>query len=40
VDGALLLDLWDELVLPKYVRTAWESVIQNALNGSVAGLAS
>src|SRR5580698_5010474 len=23
VDGALLLDLWDELVLPRTVRSAW-----------------
>jgi hypothetical protein len=27
VDGALLVDLWDELVLPPYLRTAWESSI-------------
>jgi hypothetical protein len=23
VDGALLADLWDELVLPRAVRSAW-----------------
>jgi hypothetical protein len=28
VDGALLLDLWDELVLPRTVRSAWTPVIQ------------
>jgi transcriptional regulator with XRE-family HTH domain len=27
IDGALLVDLWDELVLPRDVRTAWESLI-------------
>lgn len=27
VDGALLVDLWHELVLPRSVRTAWDSVI-------------
>jgi hypothetical protein len=27
VDGALLLDLWDELVLPRQVRSAWDPVI-------------
>lgn len=28
VDGALLLDLWGELVLPRAVRLAWSPVIQ------------
>jgi hypothetical protein len=28
VDGALLLDLWGELVLPRAVRSAWSPVIQ------------
>lgn len=32
VDGALLVDLWDELVLPRAVRAAWEPVV----NGEVA----
>ncbi|MBM7519683.1 hypothetical protein [Nocardioides nitrophenolicus] len=27
VDGALLVDLWDELVLSATVRQAWESVV-------------
>ena len=28
VDGALLVDLWDDLVLPRAVRSAWAPVIQ------------
>ena len=28
VDGALLFDLWGELVLPRAVRSAWAPVIQ------------
>lgn len=27
VDGALLVDLWSELVLPKRIRTAWRPLI-------------
>lgn len=27
IDGALLVDLWDELVLPVAVRIAWQSVV-------------
>ena len=27
VDGALLVDLWDDLVLPRPVRSAWAPVI-------------
>ncbi|WP_238598393.1 transcriptional regulator [Saccharothrix sp. ALI-22-I] len=27
VDGALLVDLWDELVLPRDIRAAWSSVV-------------
>lgn len=27
VDGVLLVDLWNELVLPTMVRAAWESVL-------------
>ena len=27
IDGVLLVDLWDELVLPVAVRTAWQSVV-------------
>ena len=33
VDGALLVDLWDELVLPRDVRDAWAPVIAAALGG-------
>lgn len=31
IDGALLLDLWGELVLPHDVRSAWAPVISRAL---------
>jgi hypothetical protein len=31
VDGILLLDLWAELVLPKQVRSAWQPMIDAAL---------
>ena len=31
VDGALLVDLWDELVLPRDVRTAWQPLVEEAL---------
>jgi transcriptional regulator with XRE-family HTH domain len=34
VDGALLADLWGELVLPRVVRSAWAPVI--AASGTVA----
>jgi transcriptional regulator with XRE-family HTH domain len=27
IDGVLLVDLWDELVLPAYVRSAWTPLI-------------
>ena len=27
VDGALLVDLWDDLVLPRAVRSAWAPVV-------------
>lgn len=33
VDGALLVDLWDELVLPRAVREAWDPVIRLELEG-------
>ena len=35
VDGALLLDLWDDLVLPRPIRSAWAPVIQ-ASRGTAA----
>jgi transcriptional regulator with XRE-family HTH domain len=28
IDGALLVDLWDELVLPRAIRTAWDAVVR------------
>jgi hypothetical protein len=28
VDGALLVDLWDDLVLPRPVRSAWTPVVR------------
>lgn len=30
VDGALLIDLWSELVLPREVRAVWAHLIENA----------
>jgi transcriptional regulator with XRE-family HTH domain len=36
VDGALLVDLWDDLVLPRVVRTAWDSVIRAELGAGAA----
>ena len=30
VDGAMLVDLWDELVLPRRLRAAWQSLIDAA----------
>jgi transcriptional regulator with XRE-family HTH domain len=30
IDGALLLDLWPELVLPRRVREAWEPIVKAA----------
>jgi len=32
VDGALLVDLWDELVLPRDVRVAWQPAIDAVLD--------
>lgn len=36
VDGALLVDLWDELVLPRAVRAAWDHVVRGDGAGQVA----
>jgi transcriptional regulator with XRE-family HTH domain len=36
LDGALLADLWDELVLPQAIRSAWASVIPGAVDEQVA----
>jgi transcriptional regulator with XRE-family HTH domain len=33
VDGALLVDQWDGLVLPRALRAAWSDVIDSALAG-------
>lgn len=33
VDGALLVDLWDELDLPRQLRAAWQPLIDHARNG-------
>jgi transcriptional regulator with XRE-family HTH domain len=33
IDGALLIDLWDTLVLPRDVRTAWSEVVDSTLEG-------
>jgi hypothetical protein len=30
VDGALLVDLWDDLVLPRDLREAWQPLIDKA----------
>jgi hypothetical protein len=32
LDGALLVDLWDSLVLPRDVRAAWSEVVDSVLN--------
>ena len=34
VDGALLVDLWEELVLPRAVRAAWSPLIDQILRAS------
>lgn len=34
VDGALLVDLWDDLVLPRDVRAAWDPVVMAARGDS------
>lgn len=31
IDGALLVDLWDNLVLPRDVRAAWSDVVNSTL---------
>jgi DNA-binding XRE family transcriptional regulator len=36
VDGALLVDLWPELVLPAFVRRAWEPVVAAAMGTAAA----
>lgn len=34
VDGSLLVDLWDELVLPRRIRQAWQPLIDEVRDGS------
>jgi hypothetical protein len=34
VDGVLLVDLWDDLVLPRAVRTAWAPLVAPTAEGS------
>ncbi|WP_110208586.1 helix-turn-helix transcriptional regulator [Nocardioides daejeonensis] len=36
IDGALLVDLWDELVLPTTVHAAWQPVVTGENAGQVA----
>lgn len=36
IDGALLVDLWDELVLPREIRAAWNDVIRGPRPDRVA----
>lgn len=36
VDGALLVDLWEDLVLPREIRAAWRPLIDAALSDPAA----
>ena len=36
VDRALLVDLWDNLVLPRDIRSAWDSTVNAGIAGHVA----
>jgi transcriptional regulator with XRE-family HTH domain len=36
IDGALLVDLWDELVLPRDVRAAWQPLIDSSASSIAA----
>jgi transcriptional regulator with XRE-family HTH domain len=40
IDGVLLVDIWDELVLPRSVRAAWDPVIRTATDAAMIGAAS
>lgn len=40
VDGALLVDVWSELVLPEKIRAAWEPAVEAASSGRVRGVFS
>jgi hypothetical protein len=33
VDGALLVDLWNDLFLPGHVKAAWQPLIDTVRNG-------
>jgi hypothetical protein len=33
VDGALLIECWDDLFLPREIRTAWQPIIDAARTG-------
>lgn len=39
VDGTLLVDLWDEIVLPRAVRAAWSPLIAQVRGVAEAGVA-
>lgn len=39
VDGALLVDLWDELVLPRPVRSAWQDAVTATAQGGAGRVA-
>lgn len=34
IDGVLLIDLWDELVLPRHVRSAWTPLVERAISSA------
>lgn len=34
IDGVLLIDLWDELVLPRDIRAAWAPVVESAVQAA------
>ena len=36
LDGVLLVDLWDELVLPRATRSAWQGVVAGSSEGRAA----
>lgn len=40
IDGALLVDLWNELMLPREVRAAWSPVVDPLITATVADPAS
>jgi hypothetical protein len=35
IDGLLLVALWDELMLPRQIRAAWEGLVRSALASGV-----